>query len=93
MPTAALNEGRISQASSYHLWPQSELLSLCFKCPSASLSLAAFAMEIIIIIIIIIKEKELRQVGKHKSELLRGVCADSDLNVKRASLQPNGISS
>lgn len=91
MPTAALNEGRISQASSYHLWPQSELLSLCFKCPSASLSLAAFAMEIIIIIII--KEKELRQVGKHKSELLRGVCADSDLNVKRASLQPNGISS
>jgi len=92
MPTAALNEGRISQASSYHLWPQSELLSLCFKCPSASPSLAAFAMEIIIIIIII-KEKELRQVGKHKSELLRGVCADSDLNVKRASLQPNGISS
>jgi len=92
MPTAALNKGRISQASSYHLWPQSELLSLCFKCPSASPSLAAFAMEIIIIIIII-KEKELRQVGKHKSELLRGVCADSDLNVKRASLQPNGISS
>lgn len=64
-------------------------MSLCSKCPSASPSLAVFAMEIIIII----KKKELRQVDKHKNELLRGVCADSDLNVKRASFQPNGISS
>lgn len=47
-------------------------------------------MEIVIIIIIII-EKELRQGVDCKDELLRGVCADSDLSVEGASFQPNGI--
>lgn len=46
-------------------------------------------MEIVIIIIII--EKALRQVVNCKDELLRGVCADSDLSVEGASFQPNGI--
>lgn len=60
VPTAALKEGRISQASPYHLWPQSERLRVFVpQVPLSSPSLAALAMEILLLLLLLLmKEKE-----------------------------------